>query len=699
MVKLSSKASISHASLIESLVEHHYHRAKICTIPGEFCVRGDIIDVFPINQTHPIRVEYFGDDIDRLTSFDSQTQRSISTLTNTSIAPINPESLHHYTLANSNPTDLTLLSHYQDGDYVVHEDHGIGQFCGLTRLTLSSIEGEYALIKYAGKDKLYIPLDQLTRITKYTKDADTPPKLHTLHTKTWRNATTKVRKALAELTQEIYENTKKRQETPGFSFSQDSLYQIELEQEFEHTPTKDQATCIEHIRQDMEDTKPMDRLICGDVGYGKTELLIRAACKACDNMKQVAILVPTTLLAKQHLKTFNKRFKNAPYRVEVLSRLTSKTHQKQILSDLKTGKIDILIGTHRLIQADIKFHDLGLLIIDEEQRFGVSHKEKIKSRYPHVDYLSVSATPIPRTLYMSLTGGRAISTIETPPIGRKPILTTLDTYHDDKIKAAIQQEFDRDGQVFYIHNIISTIERKVAHLSTLFPSARIAFMHGQMPAAMLETLMSDFIAKKFDILVSTTIVENGIDIPNANTLIIDNAQRFGLSQIHQLRGRVGRAAKQAYAYLFHDEHLSDTAKQRLDAIKEYTSLGSGYQLALKDLEIRGAGTLLGEKQHGHMTSIGFELYCKLLREAVATYQGTSTHTFTPTFTAYIPENYIPYERERLAIYQRLHAITSIDDIDAIHDELRDRYGPIPKIVTTLLSSLEDQWLNATKPML
>ena len=680
-----------YSTLIEQLVSHTYKRVSLCTIPGEFSVRGSIVDIFGINQSHPIRLEYFDDTIERLTSFDVHTQRSIRQLTECHIEPITTNSIQHYNLATaSTPADISLLSEFHVNDFVVHEDHGIGQFKGLIRLKLTQLEGEYLFIQYKGDDKIYVPLDQLNRLTRYTGSELSPP-LHSLSSGSWKRTKTKIKKALLTIAEDVFMNAKRRQTIQGFACAHDSVYQIELENEFEHTETPDQIKTIDAIKTDMQSEKPMDRLVCGDVGYGKTEMIIRATFKAVDNLKQIAILVPTTLLAEQHYKQFKKRFSQFPYTIELLSRFRPKKDQTRIIHELKKGTVDIIIGTHRLIQPDIQFADLGLLIIDEEQRFGVSHKESIKTKYPHVDTLSVSATPIPRTLYMTLTGGKQISTIETPPPNRKPVLTALDHYSSSKIKSIIKHELDRQGQVFYVLNDIDKMAAKQHELQQLIPTASIDIIHSKMTDTKLETVMKQFIDKDIDILISTTIIENGIDIPNANTLIIDRAHRFGLSQIHQLRGRVGRSSNQGYCYLFYEkDSVTEKGQQRLDAIKEYTSLGSGYQLAIKDLEIRGAGTLLGQKQHGHMTAIGFNLYCKLLNETMGK---PTTQFLPPTFNAYIPDSYIENQREKIAIYQRINHLLSIDELDDLKDELQDRYGPFPELVDTLWDGLEDSLLN------
>ena len=496
------------------------------------------------------------------------------------------------------------------------------------------------------------------------------------------NKKKKAERDTLEIAEELYERYKFRQQSKGFAFAEDSVDQLDIEALFEHELTQDQKKAIAEIKSDMESDLPMDRLLCGDVGFGKTEVMLRAAFKAVDNYKQVVILVPTTLLADQHFSLFKQRFSQTPFVINLLSRFVSKALQKGVIKALSEQQCDIVIGTHRLLSKDIVFKDLGLLIIDEEQRFGVKHKEKIQALKENIDVLSVTATPIPRTTYMSMTGSKDISIIETPPSFRKAIKTTVSKYSEKILRNAVELELNRKGQIFYIHNRVETIDQKVITLKKIFPDARILMAHAQMPEDRIKSIMTAFLNHECDILVATTIIENGIDIPNANTIIIDSSERFGLAQIHQLRGRVGRSNVQAYAYLFYSEQkvLAEKAKQRLQAIKEYVSLGSGYHLALKDLEIRGAGNILGQQQFGHILKVGFSYYCKLLEESVSRQRGDNgLHFWLPLRTdkIRISEDYIDNQRERIALYTRLMKCRSKEDVMSLKEDIQDRYGRMP----------------------
>lgn len=673
--------------------------------PGEIAVRGNIIDIYSPNHSHPVRIEYFGDDIERMATFDITNQRVLNTIETTVIHKGKRSGKLPGFIAENAPVDAKLITDFKEGDFVVHEDYGIGVYKGLKHLTFGDKEGDYVFLSYKGEDKLYVPMEQVHLLHKYS-GGNLSPKVNYLHDGSWNRIKKAASRALKELAETIYSTIKLRQKEDGFSFLDDSENQINFEQDCGFELTEDQEKAITAIKQDMESSKPMDRLVCGDVGFGKTELIMRAGFKACENLKQVAVLVPTTILAEQHSKNFTERFEKYGFRVACLSRLRPAKEQKKVIEDLASHKIDVIVGTHSLLQKRVKFKDLGLLVVDEEQRFGVTHKERIKSLKVNVDILTTSATPIPRTLYMALTGARDFSILQTPPPGRKPIRTTVTTYSKKNIKDAIGAELKRGGQVYYLYNRVETIQEKAAELKKIVPKARIAIIHGQMTAKQMDTIMTDFYRHETDILVCTTIIENGLDISNVNTIIIDRAEHLGLSQIHQIRGRVGRTHRQGFAYVMYSNEsgLSEKSKKRLRAIKEYVALGSGYNLAMKDLEIRGAGTLLGEKQSGHMTAIGFELYCKLLEQTVGAARekgGGATvsvpeesartpYQLKPTIKAYIPSDYVENPRERLAIYRRINECRFQVQLDELTIEMEDRYGHAPKIVTVLLHSIRKQ---------
>jgi transcription-repair coupling factor (superfamily II helicase) len=696
IIKLEAKNSIKYQKLISELVDLGYVRVNMVMEHGEFAVRGGVIDVFAANQSHPVRVEYFGDEIERLNSFNVHSQCSISELKTTDIAVFKKSEVHFF--SGNEESNEDVISALRVDDYIVHEDYGVGVYKGFTRLKLKYYEGEYILIKYAGKDKVYVPLDQINRIYSY-QGADEKPVLSSLYDGSWQRAKEKVRKATEVLAEDIYLLYKLRQSKKGFVFGPDTEKQLDLEGSFNYQLTKDQEKAVADIKVDMESDKPMDRLLTGDVGFGKTEVLLRASFKAVENSKQVAILVPTTVLAEQHYRTFSKRFELFGYRVKVMSRFRSKKEQVEIVKGIKEQSVDVVIGTHRILQKDIEFRDLGLLVIDEEQRFGVDHKEKIKKMVPNVDVVTVSATPIPRTLYMSMTGARDLSNIGTPPNLRKPVFTLVSEYSDELVKKAIYYEVGRAGQVFYLYNKVRYIKKRQQELQKLFPDLVIGVAHGQMKEADLQKAMLDFMDKKTDILLCSTIIENGLDMRSVNTVILENAENFGLSQIHQLRGRVGRSTEQGYAYLLFPsaELLPEKAKKRLQAIREYAALGAGYKIALKDLEIRGAGSLLGRKQHGHIISVGFDLYCKLLEESVYKAKHKKpiqkTNIFIdPEVKAYIPEDYIADPRERFALYKRLMGLGSDAELMAIKYEIEDRYGSCPSLVEDFFESIRKKLL-------
>jgi len=582
------------------------------------------------------------------------------------------------------------------GDLVVHEQHGVGRYVEMAQRTVADATREYLVIEYAASrrgqppDRLYVPTDQLDQVTRYV--GGEAPALSKLGGSDWQRTKARARRAVREIADELVRLYAKRQATPGHAFGQDTPWQHELEDAFPFVETPDQLASIDEVKADMERAIPMDRVICGDVGYGKTEIAVRAAFKAVQEGKQVAVLVPTTLLVQQHFRTFTERYAPFPVRVAALSRFQTDAEVKRTLEGLADGTVDVVIGTHRMLTPQVRFKDLGLLIVDEEQRFGVEHKEHIKALKTAVDVLTMSATPIPRTLEMSLTGIREMSTIQTPPEERHPVLTYVGPYDDRQVAAAIRRELIRDGQVFFIHNRVESIDRVAGRLRDLVPEARIAIAHGQMNEHELERVVLDFWERRIDVLVATTIVENGIDIPNANTLIIDRADALGLAQLHQLRGRVGRGRERGYAYLLYppERPLTETAHERLATIAQHSDLGSGMRIALKDLEIRGAGNLLGGEQSGHIAEVGFDLYVRLVGEALAHARGDADSTPLEVkvelpLDAHIPHDYVPEERLRLEAYRAMAAAATSADVAAVAEELIDRYGAPPPPVETLLA--------------
>ena len=578
-----------------------------------------------------------------------------------------------------------------EGDYVVHYQHGIGRFEGLVSRTMVGIERDYLIVAYAGEDRLYVPVDQLAAVKKYT--GGDSPRMSRMGGKDWSEQKSKVRKAVAVVAAQVVDLHRQRAMATGFAYDPDTPWQREIEAAFPFEETLDQLKAIDDVKTDMEADKPMDRLVFGDVGFGKTEVAIRAAFKAVQAGKQVAILCPTTLLVQQHHLTFADRFAPYPVRVEALSRFLTAKQQKQVVAQLRTGEVDVVIGTHRLLSEDITFKNLGLLVIDEEQRFGVNAKDSMKRLKVGVDVLTLTATPIPRTLEMALTGVREVSHIRTPPEDRHPILTYVGPLDDQAISAAIRREMFREGQVFYVHNRVQSIDRAVARLRDLVPDARIAVAHGQMSEGQLEQVMIDFWSGEHDVLVATTIIESGLDLPQVNTLIVERSDLLGLAQLYQLRGRVGRSSQRAYAYLFHpvDLSLSEDAYRRLEAIGEATDLGSGFQLALKDLEIRGAGSMLGEVQTGHISAVGFDLYAEMVAEAVADLSGRPIEDQSPPqiridlpVDAHIPEPYITDQELRLEAYRRLATATTNDQVDDVMAEWEDRFGVLAEAANALI---------------
>jgi transcription-repair coupling factor (superfamily II helicase) len=592
------------------------------------------------------------------------------------------------------PKTASFFSDFSDlkpGDYVVHVDHGIGQFDGLRQVVVEGAAGEFMLLRFADDAKLYVPLARLDLVQKYQSLGGEPPTLDRLGTTVWETRKSRVRKSVDDMADQLLALYAERKTAVGHAFPADSNFQREFEDAFEFEETPDQLRAIEDVKRDMESTLPMDRLLCGDVGYGKTEVAMRAAFKALSDSKQVAVLAPTTVLAFQHHETFRRRFAAFPVRIEMLSRFRNEKEQKKTIEELEAGKIDVVIGTHRVLSKDVKFHDLGLLIVDEEQRFGVAHKERLKEMRKNVDVLTMSATPIPRTLHMSLVGLRDMSVIETPPKDRLAIQTTVAPFGENLVQKVIQEELDRGGQVFLVHNRVESIASLASLVNRLVPNARVVVGHGQMRETELEKVMMKFVRGEADVLVSTTIIENGLDIPRANTIVINRADRMGLSELYQLRGRVGRSNQRAYAYLLvpPDVPLTPIARQRLAALKEFSDLGAGFRIAALDLELRGAGNMLGREQHGHIEAVGFDMYVQMMERAVAERKGEAV---TPERRATlnlgqdvrIPSEYIDSENLRLRIYKRIASVTSDAGRDEVRKELEDRFGPPPPAVTNLL---------------
>ena len=578
------------------------------------------------------------------------------------------------------------------GDYVVHEEHGLGIYKGIEKVERDKVIKDYIKIEYGDGGNLYLPATRLESIQKYAGAEAKKPKLNKLGGTEWNKTKTRVRGAVQEIAKDLVKLYAARQEKAGFQYGTDTVWQREFEELFPYDETDDQMDAIDAVKKDMESRRIMDRLICGDVGYGKTEVALRAAFKAVQDSKQVVYLVPTTILAQQHYNTFVQRMKDFPVRVDMLSRFCTPARQKRTLEDLRKGMVDIVIGTHRVLSKDIQFKDLGLLIIDEEQRFGVAHKEKIKHLKENVDVLTLTATPIPRTLHMSLAGIRDMSVLEEPPVDRMPIQTYVMEYNEEMVREAINRELARNGQVYYVYNRVTDIDEVAGRVQALVPDAVVTFAHGQMREHELERIMADFINGEIDVLVSTTIIETGLDIPNANTMIIHDADRMGLSQLYQLRGRVGRSNRTSYAFLMYkrDKLLREEAEKRLQAIREFTELGSGIKIAMRDLEIRGAGNVLGAEQHGHMEAVGYDLYCKMLNQAVLALKGETLEedsydtVVECDIDAYIPGRYIKNEYQKLDIYKRISAIETEEEYMDMQDELMDRFGDIPRSVENLL---------------
>nr|WP_245791407.1 transcription-repair coupling factor [Enterococcus silesiacus] len=594
----------------------------------------------------------------------------------------------------SNAERLKSYSDLKNGDYVVHANHGIGKYIGMQTLEVDGVHQDYITILYQNDDKLFIPVTQLNLIQKFVASEAKSPKVNKLGGSEWSKTKRKVTSKIEDIADDLIQLYASRESEKGYAFPPDDAYQKEFEDAFPYSETDDQLRSTAEIKHDMEKTRPMDRLLVGDVGYGKTEVALRAAFKAINNNKQVAFLVPTTILAQQHYETMLDRFEGFPVEVGLLSRFRTKKQQSETIEKIKHGQVDIVVGTHRLLSQDVKFSDLGLLVIDEEQRFGVKHKERLKQLRAQVDVLTLTATPIPRTLHMSMLGVRDLSVIETPPENRYPIQTYVMENNPGAIREAIEREMARDGQVFYLYNRVDTIEQKVEEIQVLVPNARIAYAHGQMTEVQLENTLFDFIERQYDVLVTTTIIETGVDIPNANTLFVENADYMGLSTLYQLRGRVGRSNRVAYAYFMYEQQkiLNEVSEKRLEAIKDFTELGSGFKIAMRDLSIRGAGNLLGAQQHGFIDSVGFDMYSQMLSEAVARKQGKNIQDQKTSveidlgIDAYLPTSYISDERQKIEIYKRIRQLENMDMYDELEADLLDRFGEYPDEVAHLLTT-------------
>ncbi|MDN6111613.1 MAG: transcription-repair coupling factor, partial [Tetragenococcus halophilus] len=605
----------------------------------------------------------------------------------------------------SNAERLKSYNELNPGDYVVHANHGIGKYLGIETLEVDGIHQDYMTILYQNDDKLFIPVSQLNLIQKYVASENASPKINKLGGSSWEKTKQKVSNQIEDIADDLIQLYAQREAEKGYAFAPDDAYQKEFEDAFAYTETDDQLRSAEEIKRDMEKEKSMDRLLVGDVGFGKTEVALRAAFKAIKESKQVAILVPTTILAQQHYETMIDRFAGFPVNVGLLSRFRTKKQQDETIRQLNTGQVDIVVGTHRLLSKDVQFSDLGLLVIDEEQRFGVKHKERLKQLRAQVDVLTLTATPIPRTLHMSMLGVRDLSVIETPPENRYPIQTYVMEANPGAIREAIQREIARGGQVFYLYNRVESIERKVDEIHQLVPDARIGYAHGQMTEIQLENTLFDFINGQYDVLITTTIIETGVDIPNANTLFVENADYMGLSTLYQLRGRVGRTNRVAYAYFMYEPQkiLNEVSEKRLQAIKDFTELGSGFKIAMRDLSIRGAGNLLGAQQHGFINSVGFDMYTQMLEEAVTRKQGKNTQMqktaaeIDLAIDAYIPADYIADERQKIEIYKRVRELDSTDSLDELQDDLLDRFGEFPDEVAHLLA-IGEMKMNADRAL-
>jgi transcription-repair coupling factor (superfamily II helicase) len=620
-IKIYKGEDVNYTELSKQLAEYGYERTQRISEPGDFSMRGSIIDIYPPTFEGPVRIELSGNKVESIRSFSIASNETIEEHSMVIILPklgLYPKRRLAKKIELGERAPLESFIDVQLNDYVVHIDHGIGIFRGFEKMNFKGEEKDYIIIAYADGDKLYVPIEEMHLIQKYIAFEKRPPKLHKLGSRAWQGVKEKVKKGIYSFAFELLQLNATRLKLSGYAFSKDTEWQAEFEKNFPFIETPDQIRSVGEVKRDMESNKPMDRLLCGDVGYGKTEVAMRAAFKAVMDNKQVVILVPTTLLAEQHLITFKERMKNFPINIQLLCRFRTRAEILGILKGIENGSLDIVIGTHAILRNNPKFKDLGLVIIDEEQRFGVKDKEKLKKIRMLVDVLTLTATPIPRTLYMSLMGLKDMSMIETPPQDRLSVGVTVAEYDRDLVRNAILRETKRNGQVFFIHNRIHGIDRIASQLSELIPQVRIGVVHGQMNSRELEDIMDKFIKGNIDVLVSTVIIQSGIDIPNANTLIVNRADMFGLADLYQLKGRVGRFKNKAYAYFLVPKGrlVSSESERRLRAIEHYTELGSGFKVAMEDLEIRGAGNLLGPQQHGYISSVGFDLYCRILRDAV-----------------------------------------------------------------------------------
>ncbi|MFH1594393.1 MAG: transcription-repair coupling factor [Candidatus Omnitrophota bacterium] len=620
--KIYTGQAIDLEETYKTLTQLGYKRVSGISVEGDFSVKGESIYIFPNTFEYPLRIELENSTVHALRSIDLLSYRSISSHNMCMIIPIKgmlrKRRYSPRMAKGSHPIDSFV--DIEPSDYVVHIEYGIGRYLGLERVETKSGPEDHMVIEYKGNDRVFVPFEDLNKVQKYISFTKRPARLHKIGSRTWLRMKEKAKKGATRVAIDILDMQAKRKMLLGFSYSPDTDWQSKLEASFPYKETNDQIKVTDEVKRDMERAVPMDRLLCGDVGYGKTEVALRATFKAVMDNKQVAILVPTTILAEQHYTTFSKRMRDFPVNIEILCRFKTKAEQGSIIESLMAGSVDIIIGTHRLLSGDVAFKDLGLVIIDEEQRFGVNHKEKLKRLRLVVDVLTLTATPIPRTLYLTLMGGRDISVIDTPPLERQPVKTLIARFDNNVVKEAIQNEIDRKGQVFFINNRILGIEKICQRLRRMFPELRIEIAHGRMREKDLEKIMGDFIRGQIDVLVCTTIIESGIDIPNANTILINNADTFGLADLYQLRGRVGRFSKRAFCYLLVDniETLTGDVQKRLHTIKRYQELGSGFKIAMQDLELRGTGNLLGTEQSGHIESVGFDLYCRLLKNAIET---------------------------------------------------------------------------------
>ncbi|MDR1997153.1 MAG: transcription-repair coupling factor [Candidatus Margulisbacteria bacterium] len=697
-MKLELRQEYNFSEIIAEFTRLGYRRVELVVDRGELAVRGGIVDIFPQGHTTPVRLEFFDRTLDSIRSFNILDQRSLTKLDFVEIQPYQPRPGTLVRDTDFQETEDYLLPDFQPGDYIVHENYGIAIFGGLTYLQERSVAGEYYELQFAGTEKVYVPLGQSRLMHRYSA-SDLKPELTVLSAKNngWEKTKQKARSAAKNIALELFNLYRLRKLTRGWPCPEDTEEQLAVEADFPYEATPDQLKAIAAVKQDMEAASPMDRLVCGDVGFGKTEIALRAAFKMAMAGKQAAMLAPTTILVSQHYYNFKERFKKYALNIQMLSRFHTPAENRRIIKDLKAGRTDIVIGTHRLLQQDIGFKDLGLLIVDEEQRFGVEHKEFIKKLTVNVDILMLSATPIPRTLYLSLSGMRDISILRTPPKARRAIKTMLAEYSDADLQQAVARELERSGQIFILNNDIKTLPYWQRKLKTLAPGARTVVAHGKMPKAQLEKAVLSFVERRTDIMLCTTIIENGIDIPNANTIIVLNADYFGLAQLHQIRGRVGRSAVQAYACLFYSPHkiLSAEAEARLHSLKEFTMLGAGYRLAMKDLELRGAGNILGAQQSGFVQNVGFTLYNKMLEEAAREVRGETVEkeklfTLPAGQENFIPADYLEEEVLRISFYRRIMDCKSAQEVARIEQELKDRFGELPEQSINLLNSIREQ---------